>query len=150
MRPREIRHYCGEEILMHMLGDESPELGKTMDSHLSECSECGAIYREYRELLKDIHGWSVEEISEAAWEAQKDRLLALVRYDDRGVYGNLWAFLISALAQAWDYALTHPLPTLGYVAVSVAFALERTVSVFRMDQMLPATGEVLQILRQIL
>jgi hypothetical protein len=150
MKRQEIRHYSEEELLLHILGDENADLGITISSHLEKCHECKAILQEYQELLKDIHCWRVEEFSEAAWQAQKERLLTFVRQDGMESRGNAWAFLAGAVSQAWDYALAHPLPTLGYIAVAVAFVSERTISVFRLDQILPATGEVIQILRQVL
>jgi hypothetical protein len=54
------------------------------------------------------------------------------------------------LATGWNYALEHPLPTLGYVAVAIAFALEQTVSTFRLDRVLPRASDVFAILRQVL
>ena len=83
-------------------------------------------------------------------QSRKAVLLAQYRRDMASGRGKgIIPFLHDILLGAWNHALEHPLPTLGYIAVAVAFALERTISTFRLDRILPGASEVFQILRQV-
>jgi hypothetical protein len=135
---------------MHYLQEETPEVGKEISIHLQGCRECTAVFGEYGELVDRILAWPFPEISQEAWSVQKRMLLAHYRTDFAG--GRRQGFLPSlqkSLATAWNYALENPLPTLAYIAVAVAFALERTISTFRLDRILPGATEMFEILRQV-
>jgi hypothetical protein len=150
MKRNGSRHYTEEELLMHSLREETPEAGQEISIHLRECSECTAVFEEYGELVRRIQAWPLPEIPPEAWQAQKGILLAQYRTDFTG--GRRPGFLSSlqkSLSTAWNYALENPLPTLAYIAVAVAFALERTISTFRLDRILPGATEMFQILRQV-
>jgi hypothetical protein len=144
------RHYTEEELLMHYLQEETAEAGKEISTHLQECSECRAVFEEYGDLVERIRGWAVPEIQQEAWQAQKAILLAHYREDAAGGRRRgLISSLQKSLLSAWSYALENPLPTLAYIAVAIAFALERTISTFRLDRLLPGASEVFEILRQV-
>jgi predicted anti-sigma-YlaC factor YlaD len=144
------RHYTEEELLMHYLLEETAEAGREISAHLQECSECRAVFEEYGDLVERIRGWAVPEIQQEAWQAQKAILLAHYREDTAGGRRRgLISSLQKSLLSAWNYALENPLPTLAYIAVAIAFALERTISTFRLDRLLPGASEVFEILRQV-
>jgi hypothetical protein len=135
---------------MHLLGEETSEMGMEISAHLLECDECDGILAGYGRLLERIHTWAVSEVPEEVWQAQKAALLAQYRQgvaDGRGK--GIISFFLASLKTAWNYALEHPLPTLGYVAVAIAFALQQTISTFRLDRILPGASQVLEILRQV-
>ena len=151
MKIRGGRHYTEEELLMHLLGEEDAGLSAAIASHLQGCSECRAVSEEYNRLYDDIRSWSVEEIPEDRWEAGKTQLMIQFRRErELSRQRGILQFLVRTLQGDWNYALENPLPTLGYVIVAIAFASERTISVFRLDRILPGTNEVLQILKQVL
>jgi hypothetical protein len=148
-RPR-TRHHTEEELLMHLLHEEVPDLDLQVSHHLEECDECKAVFAEYRDLLSRIQAWNVPEVPEESWRNQKAELMAHYRQDFSAKKGRgLLSMFLHGLHSAWDYALENPLAALGYVAVAVAFALERTITTFRLDQILPSAGEVFEILRQV-
>jgi hypothetical protein len=148
-RPRS-RHYTEEELLMHSLGEETSGMEKEISTHLRECDECDGIFREYGGLVERIRTWTVSEVPEEVWQAQKAALLARYRQDFAGGRGKgIIAFLRTSLETAWNYALEHPLSTLGYVAAAIAFALQQTISTFRLDRILPGASQVFEILRQV-
>jgi hypothetical protein len=148
-RPRS-RHYAEEELLMHLLDEETSDMGKEISAHLLECDECDGIFKEYGDLVERIHAWAVLEVSEEVWQAQKAALLTLYRQDFAGGRGKgIISFFLTSLETAWNYALEHPLSTLGYVAVAIAFALQQTISTFRLDRILPGASQVFEILRQV-
>lgn len=148
-RPRS-RHYTEEELLMHLLGEETSDMGKEISTHLRECDECDGIFREYGDLVERIRTWAVLEVSEEVWQAQKAALLARYCQDFAGGRGKgIISFFRTSLERAWNYALEHPLSTLGYVAVAIAFALQQTISTFRLDRILPGASQVFEILRQV-
>ena len=150
MRRQEVRHYSEEELLMHLLGEETDQVNAAVSAHLKACNECMAVFEEYRYLVSDIHSWEVEEIAEDARQSQKAQLMASLR-PERSLPGeSMLESLAAGFSKAWNYALAHPLPTLGYIAIALAFASERTISVFRLGPVLPSTSEVIQILRQVL
>jgi hypothetical protein len=144
------RHYTEEELLMHLLQEETPEVGREISAHLRECGECESLMMEYGDLIKQVQAWPVPEPSQEEWRAQKAIFLAQFRQEvaDRKP-GGVLSSIQTSLRAAWNYALENPLPTLGYIAVAVAFALERTIATFRLDQILPGTSEVFEILRQV-
>jgi anti-sigma factor RsiW len=142
------RHYTEEELLMHLLGEEIPESGSAIASHLQKCRQCRAVFQEFQQLQKSILAWQVPVVSEEVWLARKVHLMHLFR-EERSQRGFL-PFLAHLVQGAWSYALENPLPTLAYVIVAVAFASERTITLFRLDRIIPATNEVLTILRQVL
>ncbi len=151
MRRPEIRHYSEEELLVHILEEETPELAQEISSHLRACGECDAIFKDYVEVVNQIRSWSVLEPAEDVWRAQKASLLAQYRQDfAAGRMGGLLSAFFRSLQTGWNYALDHPLPALGLVAVALTFAMERTITTFRLDRVLPGASEVLQILKQIL
>ncbi|HYK88797.1 MAG TPA: hypothetical protein VE398_08510 [Acidobacteriota bacterium] len=145
------RHYSEEELLMHLLGEELPEVGTTVSAHLGRCGQCRAIFQEYQQVRESILRWQAPEISEENWRSRKIQLLDTLREERRQARtGGLLPSIVRMLQGAWSYALENPLPTLGYVVVAVAFASERTITIFRLDRILPATNEVLAILKQVL
>jgi len=151
MRSKEIRHYTEEELLMHVLHEESPEYGEAIETHLEKCGECQAVRQEYLHLVKDIQGWPVEDLAEGSWLVRKNQLLEQFRSDPGALRRKgLSHSILKGFHAVWDYALENPLPTMGYIAVAIAFAVERTVSVFRLDRILPATSEVFELIRQML
>jgi hypothetical protein len=150
MKRPTLSHYSEEELLMHILGEEDPKASDLIAAHLEKCQECQAILWEYRKILESIQRWKVDEIPEAAWQLQKERLMAFVRADGRTSFGDIWSRLRNILPQTWDYATAHPLPALGYIALALVFASQRTISIFRLDQMLPSAGDVIQVIRLVL
>ena len=150
MKRHESRHFSEEELLMHFLGEETTDAAREISGHLERCSECHAISSEYGALVGRIQAWPVPEIPEQAGQSRKAALLAQYRRDMASGRGKgIIPFLHDFLLGAWNHALEHPLPTLGYLAVAVAFALERTISTFRLDRILPGASEVIQLLRQV-
>lgn len=146
-----MRHYTEEELLLHVLHEESSENGEAIETHLGKCGECQAVWQEYLQLVKDIRGWSIEDLSEGSWLVRKNQLLEQVRSDPSALRRKgLGHSILKGFHVAWDYALENPLPTMGYIAIAIAFAVERTVSAFRLDRILPATSEVFELLRQML
>ncbi len=151
MKPVHERHYSEEELLMHLLGEEIPEAASIVSSHLLVCRQCRAVFQEFEQLRKSILRWKVPEIPEEAWDTQKLRLMEYLSKERRHTASaGFVPSLVRLIQGAWSYALDNPLPTLGYVIVAVAFASERTITIFRLDRILPATNEVLAILRQVL
>jgi hypothetical protein len=147
---RDERHYTEEELLLHLLGEDVPEHSDEMARHLQHCSECAAVFNEYGVVREEIQKWPVPEPPEAWWRDNQARLLQRFREDGQwlrrsGLFGTLSRFF----RPVWDYALENPLPTMGYVAAALAFASERTITVFRLDHLLPKTNEMLEILRQV-
>ncbi len=144
------RHYSEEELLMHFLGEETPEMGSAVASHLVSCGRCTAVFQEYRELQERILRWQSPELPEETWETRKLQLLDSLREETRRTRrAGILSPLMRLIQGAWSYALENPLPTLGYVIIAVAFASERTITTFRLDRILPGTNEVLAILRQV-
>jgi hypothetical protein len=151
MKLPDDRHYTEEELLMHLLLEEIPETGSAIASHLQKCGQCRAVFQEFQQLQKSILAWQVPALPEEAWLARKVQLMNLFREDRSQRRGEGFLPFLTRLVQgAWSYALENPLPTLAYVIVAVAFASERTITLFRLDRILPATNEVLAILRQVL
>ncbi len=150
MRRPQSRHHTEEELLLHYLGEETSGMNAEIAAHLLECGECDAIFTDYGNLVGKIRAWTVPEVPDEVWQAQKRMLLAQFRQDyglgrRRGMIGSV----LGTLGSAWNFALENPLPTLAYIAVAVAFALERTISTFRLDRILPGASEVFEILRQV-
>ena len=144
------RHYSEEELLMHYLGEETATVAGEIDLHLPECLECKAIFMEYGDLVRRIQAWPVPELAEEVLQAQKHVVLA--RYREECVSGRregMLASLRKSFGSAWNYALENPLPTLAYIAVALAFALERTITTFRLDRILPGANQVFELLRQV-
>ena len=150
MKRREIHHYSEVELLGHMLGDEVPEHCSAISSHLEECRECRTIFQEYQALLEDIHNLTDAEISETAWQEQKERLLTIINQDIKGSHKNIRVFLAGAISRARDYALEHPLHAWVCITVAVAFIFQEAVMMFRLKDIMPTIGKVIDILRQIL
>ena len=147
----EVRHYTEEELLLHVLGDEAAEAGKVVEAHFGTCQECASVFQEYRQLVRDIRQWEVPELTVESWLKQSRELLRLYRTEgSRKRVQGLWIILGQSVAKVWDYALANPLPALGYIIAAVAFASERTISVFHLDRVLPATTEVFKFIRQVL
>ncbi len=150
MKNPDVRHYTEEELLMHFLKEEDSETGVEISGHAEECRECGAVLVELRELQARILDWKLPEVAEEEWERNKLRLLEAVRQDKAGQQTQGLIDSLARLLQGmWEYALNNPLPTLGYIIAALAFASERTITVLRLDEILPASGEVFEILRQV-
>ena len=145
----EARHYSEEEILMHLLGEEVPEAGADIASHLEVCGECEAVSREYAGVLSRIRTWGLEDYPAEVWRDDLAKLLERFRGDQTWLArkGGM-QILLEGFRFVWNYALENPLPALGYVVVALAFASERSFTVFGLDRIIPATTEVIQILRQ--
>ena len=151
MRRPETRHYSEEELLLQIIGEVAPEVQAEISSHLDGCQECRSIHQEYAALVRQLADWAVPELSEESWRARKASLMAQFRQDREWIRrkGFFW-YMRWGAQKIWDYAIENPLPTMGYIAAAVAFASERTITVFRLDWILPATGEVFKFLRQVL
>ncbi len=151
MNRPETRHYSEEELLLHIIGETAPETRVEISAHLERCHECRSVLLEYAALVKNLGDWSVPALPEESWHSRKALLMEQFRQDRDWIRrrGFLWYLRWGAL-KIWDYAMENPLPTMGYIAAAIAFASERTITVFRLDWILPATGEVFRILRQVL
>ena len=144
------RHYSEEELLMHYLQEETADVGREISAHLRDCGECTAVFEEYGDLVEKIRTWPVPDFGEEVVRAQKASLMARYRGDHAAVRPRGWFMPpLKSLQAVWNYALENPLPALAYVAIAVAFALERTIATFRLDQVLPGATEVYEILRQV-
>jgi hypothetical protein len=151
MRQPVSRHYTEEELLMHFLQEETPNTAGEISSHLLECGECDAIFKDYADVVGRIQAWSIPDLADDVWRAQKAAVLAQFRQEQViGKNKGLVSALLKNLQSTWSYALEHPLPTLGYVAIAITFAMEQTISTFRLDRILPGASEVFEILKQIL
>lgn len=151
MKRPESRHYSEEELLMHFLQEETSGIAQEISAHLRECGECDAIFKDYGDVVRKIQTWEVPDPPEDVWHARKAAVLAHYRQDHaRGRGEGLLLVVFRSLQSGWSYALEHPLPTLGFVAAAVTFAMEQTISTFRLDQILPGANEVFQLLKQIL
>ena len=151
MKRTENRHYTEEELLMHELGEEAAETNQAVTNHLRGCDQCRAVGQEFRALAGRIAAWGVPELPPEAWQAQEAELLRLYREEigkARG-HGALAGFEWR-LRRVWAFALENPLPTVGYVVLAVAFASERTITIFRMDRLIPGTADLLRILTHLL
>jgi anti-sigma factor RsiW len=150
MRRTESRHYMEEELLLHLLGEDDPDARAATAAHLEACSECRAVFYDYSTVRSDILQWKIEEPSEELWRQREARLLEILR-NDRLLprRAGLLRSLQEGFRAVWDYALENPLPAMGYLAAAVAFASERTITVFRLENVLPRTNQVLEILRQV-
>ena len=145
----ETRHYSEEELLMHLLQEETSEAGESIAGHVGKCGECNSVLREYESVVARILRWGLDDFPAEIWEADRVRLLELFRRDQawlerRGVLRTL----AHGFESAWNYALENPLPTLGYIVVALAFASERTITVLGLDRVVPATSKVIEILKQ--
>ncbi len=151
MRRLETRHYSEEELLLLIIGEAAPESRAEITAHLDECPECRSIHQEYAALVRSLGDWAVPELSDESWRVRKARIMEQFRQDRDWIRrrGFFW-YLRWGTQKVWDYAVENPLPTMGYIAAAIAFASERTITVFRLDWILPATGEVFKILRQVL
>jgi predicted anti-sigma-YlaC factor YlaD len=144
------RHFTEEELLMHFLQEEVPAVGNEISAHLQQCSECSAICSEYGALVKRIQSWAVPQVTEEIWQDRKRIVLAQFREDlAAGKRKGILSALRNSLITGWNYALENPLPTLAYIAVGTAFAMERTITTFRLDQILPGASQVFEFLRQV-
>lgn len=151
MTRRVMRHYTEEELLMHLLGEETREIGSMISAHLPECSECEAVFQEFQELKQSIQAWIIKDLPEESWEAHKAQLMELFRRDASSMRRKrIFRFPFRALQSVWDYALEHPITAIVYVAAAVAFASERAIEVFRLQSALPAANQVIEILKQVL
>jgi len=151
MRQPVSRHCTEEELLMHFLYEETPNTAREISSHLLECGECDAILKDYADVVRRIQAWSVPDLADDVWRTQKAAVLAQVRQDQAiGKNRGLVSAFLKSLQSTWSYALEHPLPTLGYVAIAITFAMEQTISTFRLDRILPGASDIFAILKQIL
>jgi hypothetical protein len=152
MKKADVRHYTEEELLLHLLGEQPTTMAGEISSHVEVCQQCSAIRQEFQALKSSVSSWKVPEVPEEIWRARKADLMAHFFRDRASLKRreSLSAVVLRWCRFMWGYAVENPLPTMGYIAVAVAFASERTISLFRLDKILPATNEVLEILRQIL
>jgi hypothetical protein len=152
MKGPDVRHYTEEELLLHALGEVLPSVAGEISTHLLKCRQCSAVHLEFEALKSSVTAWRVPDLPERSWDARKAELMMQFRLEqtvlrqERGWFRTLRRLL----AAGWDYAVENPLPTIAYIAVAIAFASERTISLFRLDRVLPAGNEVLEILRQLL
>jgi hypothetical protein len=145
----ETRHYSEEELLMHLLQEETPETGENIAGHVRECGECHAVLREYELVVARILRWGLCDFPAEVWDADRVRLLEQFRRDQSWLERRgLLRTLMHGFESAWSYALENPLPTLGYIVVAFAFASERTITFLKLDRVVPATSEVIEIIRQ--
>ena len=150
MKYRETRHYTEEEILLHVFAEEDPSAGKEVSAHLEKCAQCSAVWLEFRSLRERVSAWTVPEVPESVRKAREAELIDQFRRDQLGMpKEGLLVALVRSLQTVWNYAVDNPLPAMGYVAVGIAFASERTITMFHLDRILPATDQVLEILRRI-
>jgi hypothetical protein len=138
-----MRHPTEDELLLALLGEEAGPAAR----HVQTCATCSAVSDELRAALDAVAAWSVPEVPEETWQARRAALMANIR---RAPPSGLLGALGERLHAVWNYALENPLPALGYVAAAVAFASERTITVFQLDQILPGTNEVFELLRRML
>jgi hypothetical protein len=151
MRRRDARHYSEEELLLHLLAEDSPGLSAEIAVHTTECGECAAVLGEYREVVAGIQEWKAPAIDEREWERVRSELSELFKQGRaRGRRGVAWHNLRRGIEFAWNYALENPVPTVVYITAATLFALERTITTFRLEKVVPATGAILEILRQML
>lgn len=149
MPRQEIRHYSEEELLMHLLQEETLEAGESIAAHVGECGECHAVLREYETVLARILRWDLDDFPAAEWDADRFRLLDMFRRNQTWLEGRgIMRVLAHGFESVWNYALENPLPTLGYIVVALAFASERTITVLGLDRVVPATSEIIEILKQ--
>jgi anti-sigma factor RsiW len=151
MKRQQERHYTEEDLLMHLLGEETPNIESMISDHLPECRQCHAAYTDLQSVVKDIHSWAVEYPPEESWQLRKAQMMEILSRDkrsfqSRGVLGSLARIFQSA----WDYALENPIPAMCYVVVVIAFASERAIDVFRLHSVLPAASQVIELLTQVL
>jgi hypothetical protein len=145
-----VRHYTEEELLMHFLQEETADMGLEISAHLKECGECDSVLQEYADLVTRIRDWAVPEQPAEVWQTCRAAVLTQYRNDQSAGRGmGIVKTVRQSLATAWNFALENPLPTLGYIAVTLAFALERTISTFRLDRILPGANDVLELLKQV-
>ncbi len=145
-----VRHYTEEELLMHFLQEETADMGVEISAHLKECGECNSVFQEYGDLVAKIRDWVVPEQLVEVWQTGRATALAHYRNDRSAGKGRgIVKTVRRSLTTAWNFALENPLPTLGYIAVALAFALERTISTFRLDRILPGANDVLELLKQV-
>lgn len=151
MRPgKEERHYTEDELLLHLMEEEAAGARAAVSAHLGRCAECSAVLADFQRFRDVLSSWTLPVVPEETWLARKSDLLESIRREEtRRESGNRWSWAVVSVRRVWDYAVNNPLPTLGYIAAAVAFASERTISLFRLDELLPATGEFLDIIRQV-
>jgi hypothetical protein len=150
MKRSEIPHRSEQELLMHLLDEELLARDSGVSRHLQQCHKCSAVLQGYKELLSDIRSFTIKDVSHGAWQEQKDRVMAAIKVGGIGNHQRVWPCLKAALARHWEYALANPLPTLGCIALVIAFASQETISIFRLDRMLPNTGDVIRLIKQVL
>ncbi len=100
-------------------------------------------------VVARILRWGLDDFPAEDWDADRLRLLDQVRRDRSWLERKgLMRSLMHGFESVWSYALENPLPTLGYIVVAFAFASERTITFLRLDRVVPATSEVIEIIRQ--
>jgi hypothetical protein len=151
MIKQEQQHYTEEELLMHLLGEELPDVGNAISSHLTKCPLCAALFSELDEAVKTIHSWRLEELPEESWQLLKTQFRERIRQDsyfsrNNGILGSVF----DVLRSAWDYSVECPLPAICLIGLVIAFASEKAIEFFRLQHMMPSVGQVIGILRQVL
>ena len=151
MNREAYRHYTEEELLLHVIRELPDTVALQLETHLAACQECSGVFAGFQEVVRSLEAWPVPEVSPERWDGAKALILDEFRRD-RGALGRpgVWGSFSRLAQTAWNYAMENPLPTLGYVVAAVAFTSERTITVFRLDRVLPATGELIEILRRAL
>lgn len=145
------RHYTEEELLLHLIQELPDTVSSQLEGHLTGCRECAGVLAGFREVLRSIESWKVPDVSPMRWEDVRHHVLEEFRRERESIgRTGTWRSLTRLAQAVWNYALENPLPTLGYVVAAVAFTSERTITVFRLDRVLPATGELIEILRRTL
>lgn len=145
------RHYTEEELLLHVIRELPDTVASQLEEHLAGCRECSGVLGGFQEVLRSVESWQVPEVPPERWERARALLLDEFRRDRESLgRPGVWQSLVRLSQAVWGYAMENPLPTLGYVVAAVAFTSERTITVFRLDRVLPATGELIEILRRAL
>jgi anti-sigma factor RsiW len=140
-----------EELLMHLLEEDSPEDAIRISNHLASCRSCKAAFSDLVETERAIRSWEVEDLPAESWELMKIELIRLIRRDSRlvrsrGIVGTMLNFL----QPAWEYAIKSPVPAICFVGAVIAFAAQSAIGFFRLQPIMPTAGQVIEVLRKAL
>jgi hypothetical protein len=151
MIKQEQRHYTEEALLMHLLGEELPDVGIAISSHLTTCPSCRALLNELDGAVKTIRSWRLEELPEESWQLMKTKLRERIRHDSYlSRYNGILGSVFDVLHSAWDYSMECPLPAICLIGLVIAIASEKAIKFFQLQHMMPSAGQVIEVLRQVL
>jgi hypothetical protein len=151
MIKQQKRHYTEEELLMHLLGEELPDVGIGISSHLATCPLCASLFNELDEAVKTIRSWRLEELPEGSWQLLKAQFRERIRQDSCFSRNNgILDSVFDVLRSAWDYSVECPIPAICLIGLVIAFASEKAIEFFQLQHMMPSAGQVIGILRQVL